>query len=57
VEYLLVVLVAGTAGVLFMGIKTYKDAPPKPDYVSSSGSQSLCGLPSSVDNRFFRNML
>ena len=34
-KYLLVVLVAGTAGVLFMGIKTYKDAPPKPDYVSS----------------------
>ena len=38
-KYLLVVLVTGAAGVLFMGIKTYKDAPPKPDYVSSSGEE------------------
>lgn len=38
-KYLLVVLVTGAAGVLFMGIKTYKDAPPKPDYVSSSGAE------------------
>ena len=37
--YLLVVLVTGAAGVLFMGIRTYKDAPPKPDYVSSSGEE------------------
>ncbi|MGR3173199.1 MAG: nitric-oxide reductase, partial [Candidatus Scalindua sp.] len=38
-KYLLVVLVTGAAGVLFMGIKTYTDAPPKPDYVSSSGKE------------------
>src|SRR3990167_7347164 len=38
-KYLLVVLVVGVSGVLFMGIKTYKDAPPKPDYVSSSGEE------------------
>ncbi len=38
-KYLLVVLVTGAAGVLFMGIRTYKDAPPKPDYVSSSGEE------------------
>ena len=38
-KYLLVVLVTGAAGVLFMGIKTYTDAPPKPDYVTSSGEE------------------
>jgi len=36
-KYLLAVLVVGASGVIFMGISTYKDAPPKPDYISSSG--------------------
>ncbi|MHC4269534.1 MAG: nitric-oxide reductase large subunit [Planctomycetota bacterium] len=36
-KYLLAVLVVGASGVVFMGFSTYKDAPPKPDYVSSSG--------------------
>ena len=36
-KYLLAVLVVGASGVIFMGFSTYKDAPPKPDYVSHSG--------------------
>ncbi len=38
-KYLLAVLVVGASGVIFMGFRTYKDAPPKPDYVSSSGEE------------------
>ena len=36
-KYLLAVLVVGASGVIFMGFSTYKDAPPKPDYISPSG--------------------
>ena len=36
-KYLLAVLVVGASGVLFMGFSTYKDAPPKPDFISTSG--------------------
>ena len=38
-KYLLAVLVVGASGVIFMGFRTYKDAPPKPDFVSSSGEE------------------
>ena len=38
-KYLLAVLVVGASGVIFMGISTYKDAPPKPDYISPSGTE------------------
>jgi nitric oxide reductase subunit B len=34
---LVFVLLAGLAGVLFMGIRTYQDAPPICDFVDSSG--------------------
>lgn len=34
---LFVILVFGGAGVLFMGIRTYQDAPPIPDYVDARG--------------------
>jgi len=38
-KYLLAVLVVGASGVIFMGYSTYKDAPPKPDYISPSGEK------------------
>ena len=38
-KYLLAVLVVGASGVIFMGFSTYKDAPPKPDYILSSGEE------------------
>src|SRR3989338_2852515 len=31
------VMVIGLAGVMFMGIRTYQDAPPIPDFVAASG--------------------
>lgn len=34
---ILIVLIVGATGVMFMGIRTYQDAPPIPDFVSSSG--------------------
>ncbi|KHE91457.1 MAG: hypothetical protein SCABRO_02778, partial [Candidatus Scalindua brodae] len=40
-KYLLAVLVVGASGVTFMGISTYKDAPPKPDYISPSGVEII----------------
>ena len=38
-KYLLAVLVVGASGIIFMGFRTYKDAPPKPDYISPSGEK------------------
>ncbi len=38
-KYLLAVLVVGASGVIFMGVSTYKDAPPKPDYISPTGAE------------------
>lgn len=32
-----IVLISGLAGVVFMGIRTYQDAPPIPDFVDSGG--------------------
>jgi len=37
-KYLLVVLVIGAAGVMYMGVKTYDDAPPIPDFKTASGT-------------------
>jgi nitric oxide reductase subunit B len=34
---LFIVLAAGIAGVLFMGVRTYQDAPPIPNYLTKSG--------------------
>lgn len=34
---LLAVLIIGTTGVMLMGIRTYQDAPPIPDFVSKDG--------------------
>ncbi len=34
---IIVVIVSGLAGVFFMGIRTYQDAPPIPDFVSCDG--------------------
>jgi nitric oxide reductase subunit B len=34
---ILIVLVVGTTGVMFMGIRTYQDAPPIPDFTTASG--------------------
>lgn len=36
-KYLLVVVVLGAAGVMYMGVKTYDDAPPIPDFKDESG--------------------
>lgn len=38
---MLAVLVVGASGVIFMGFSTYKDAPPKPDYISPSGVEII----------------
>ncbi len=35
---LLVVFVSGITGVMFIGVKTYQDAPPRPDFKSVSGN-------------------
>ena len=45
-KYLLAVMVVGASGVIFMGFRTYKDAPPKPDFVSSSGKEVF--MPASI---------
>lgn len=37
-KYLLAVVVVGASGVLYMGSRTYEDAPPIPDYVDAKGS-------------------
>ncbi|KAA0214234.1 nitric-oxide reductase, partial [bacterium] len=36
-KYLLVVVVLGAAGMMYMGVKTYDDAPPIPDFKDSTG--------------------
>ena len=35
---ILLVLIAGGAGIMYMGIKTYQDAPPIPNYRSPAGA-------------------
>jgi nitric oxide reductase subunit B len=35
---IVVVLISGLAGVVFMGIRTYQDAPPLPNFISNSGT-------------------
>ncbi|MCG3172913.1 MAG: hypothetical protein GMKNLPBB_01085 [Myxococcota bacterium] len=37
-KYLLAVLVIGAAGVMYMGAKTYSDAPPVPDFAGPDGT-------------------
>lgn len=32
-----IVLISGLAGVVFMGIRTYQDAPPIPDFIDANG--------------------
>jgi len=36
-KYLLAVVIVGAAGVMFMGARTYEDAPPIPDFVDADG--------------------
>lgn len=36
-KYLLLVVVLGAAGMMYMGVKTYDDAPPIPDFKDSTG--------------------
>lgn len=45
-----IVLVSGLAGVVFMGIRTYQDAPPIPDFVNEAG-QVIVSRDSIIDGQ------